>query len=85
MADIEVHFSKLVIFSNNIQSLICGLVGLLYLVLNEFGILCFISGWSELAYFLAAVFLSAFDFSETSPACLFCSDIFAFDHIFDLT
>ena len=59
MADIEVP-SKLVIFSNIIQSLICGLVGLLYLVLNEFGILCFSSLDDLELTFLAAVFLSAF-------------------------
>ena len=57
-----------------------------YWMVLEF--LCYIFGWSWIGQFLAAVlFLSAYDFSETSPACLFCSDIFAFDHLshFDLT
>ena len=56
MADIDLHISNLVISSNNIQSLIHGLVGLLYMVLNDFGILCFISGWSGIGLFLAAVY-----------------------------
>ena len=70
MANFEVP-SKLVIFSNIIQSLICGLVGLLYLVLNEFGILCFSSlDDLEMTFFIAAVsFYQHLDFSETSLAC----------------
>ena len=70
MADIEVHFSKLVIFSNNIQSLICGLVGLLYLVLNELEFYVFSSLDDLEMIFIAAVsFYQHFDFSETFSAC----------------
>ena len=39
----------------------------------------------ELAYFLAAVFLSAFDFSETFQHASSALIFFASDHIFDLT
>ena len=87
MADFEVP-SKLVIFSNIIQSLICGLVGLLYLVLNEFGILCFSSlDDLEMTFFIAAVFLSAFRlFWDLFSMLVMLWFFFATDHIFfDLT